>query len=269
MDGTSRILIALVAFLLIAIQDGSGRLLDDSCGITSPNPVTPKIDGGKDTDIFSNPWMVRVMENCKVICGGSLITSRFVLTAGHCVSTSHMQVRLGEFDIKFPPKERAFTLDVDKKIIHRKFSLDSHDIGLLRLNQTVMFSDYMRPICVLINERIGPYSIFNVTGWGANSRGETPATLQIATLSQMDRYKCIRKFKLEDTMDWICAGSETSDACEGDSGGPLSALRMYQGRRRFFQFGVISKGLRSCNGLGFYANVAYFGNWIADVIQNF
>ncbi|XP_017072723.1 serine protease grass [Drosophila eugracilis] len=269
MNGTSRILIALVACILVATEDASGRLLDNNCATIDPNPIYVKIDGGKDADIFSNPWMVRVMVNCTAICGGSLITSRFVLTAGHCVSTSHMQVRLGEFDTRYPSKERAFTLDVDKKIVHRNYRKNSHDIGLLRLIQTVMFSDYMRPICILIDEPIGPYSIFNVTGWGKNSRGETPATLQIATLSQTDRYKCIRKFQLEDNMDWICAGSETSDACEGDSGGPLSALRIYQGQRKIFQFGVISGGLGTCNGLGFYANVAYFNNWIAGVIQNF
>ncbi|XP_017072860.1 serine protease grass-like [Drosophila eugracilis] len=267
MDGASRI--AIVAFLLVSTKDGSGRLLDNSCGTIAPSPIYAKIEAGKNADIFSNPWMVRVMVNCTAICGGSLITSRFVLTAGHCVSTSHMQVRLGEFDTRYPSIERAFTFDVDKKIIHRNFSINSHDIGLLRMNQTVTFSDYIRPICILIDEPISPISIYNVTGWGRINREHFPSILQIATIRQLDHNKCLKKFRLKDANDWICAGSDTDDTCEGDSGGPLSALLMYQGQRKFFQFGVISGGLFSCNGLGIYANVTYFSNWIADVVQNF
>lgn len=53
------------------------------CGV--PNRVT-RIVGGHETQVNEYPWMVMLVTPSTDFnfCGGSLITSRHVLTAAHC-----------------------------------------------------------------------------------------------------------------------------------------------------------------------------------------
>ena len=46
---------------------------------------TYRIVGGHVVDIEMHPYQVSVRELNEHICGGSIITNRWVLTAGHCV----------------------------------------------------------------------------------------------------------------------------------------------------------------------------------------
>ncbi|EDX08362.1 GD25054 [Drosophila simulans] len=131
-----------LALLVCSIQLGEGalgNLLDSSCGTTRAGLI-PLVTGGASAAPFSNPWMVKVIG--AKLCGGSLITSRFVLTAAHCIVTTHMRVRLGDYYTRFPGTicspsgcvPTAYELAVDTKIVHADFNayLDN-DIGLLRM----------------------------------------------------------------------------------------------------------------------------------------
>lgn len=57
------------------------------CGIQQADD---KIIGGQEATIDEHPWMVLleyVIDGAlKTMCGGSLISSRYVLTAAHCVT---------------------------------------------------------------------------------------------------------------------------------------------------------------------------------------
>ena len=48
-----------------------------------PNPVRFVI-GGMDTQVGQFPWAVLTMRSDGTSCGGSLLSSRFVLSAAHC-----------------------------------------------------------------------------------------------------------------------------------------------------------------------------------------
>ena len=71
------------------------RLLPTSnCG-----PINAeKLSGGNSTDLFEFPWMVLLQYETRTgldfLCGGSLISSRYVLTAAHCVTQLASQTRL-------------------------------------------------------------------------------------------------------------------------------------------------------------------------------
>ena len=79
------------------------------------------------------------------LCGGSLISARHVLTAGHCVwNRKDLQlVRLGELELE-NDFEGATPIDVriDKITIHPEYSSTEYtnDIAVLRLVEDVRFT---------------------------------------------------------------------------------------------------------------------------------
>jgi len=68
--------IAVLVSPFLGAEKGSASLLDSNCAILKKSKIAGKIAGGYNADMFSNPWMVRVMVMGKSTCGGSLITSR-------------------------------------------------------------------------------------------------------------------------------------------------------------------------------------------------
>ncbi|XP_016965873.3 serine protease grass [Drosophila biarmipes] len=274
---TAEIVASAILFLLIATEEGSAYLFEPNCGTAN---ITYKIPGKADADIFLNPWMVLVIGEAN--CGGSLINSRFVLTAAHCLSSSPMKARFGDYDTEHSGEDcmpsgdcipSAFAIDVDKKISHEDYDNFKADIALLRMRSTVKFSEHVRPICLLVDEQVGTISHFNITGWGQTKEGgKLSRILKTGTQSEVDSTKCAGRFKLFKTQVdsfHICAGSSNSSACGGDSGGPMSAVIAYQGTLRHTQFGIISFGLRSCRGLDVHTNVSYYMDWIVHATKTY
>ncbi|XP_052128845.1 phenoloxidase-activating enzyme 1-like isoform X2 [Frankliniella occidentalis] len=174
------------------------RLLPHSvCGPSS----TDRIINGNKTNVYEYPWMARLgyqnrNGNIAYRCGGSLINSRYVLTAAHCVeggrsTESLTTVRLGENDIRTeidcsiisgtevcaPP---AIDVGVDEVISHPDFSLQGvnrlqNDVALVRLERRVMFTEAVKPICLPVgNEQFKDLDRKKVTvaGWGTTENGK-------------------------------------------------------------------------------------------------
>ncbi|XP_037715585.1 serine protease easter-like [Drosophila subpulchrella] len=144
------------------------------------------------------------------------------------------------------------------------------DIGMYRMEKEVTYSEYVRPICLLVDEQIFEAKQFNITGWG-NTKQEQPVNriLQTGTVYPRNNSFCNNKYATHIDQSQICVGSYTVQ-CKGDSGGPLSSMMPYENTNRTFQYGLVSFGSGNCTDestLGVLTNVTHYMKWIENVIK--
>ena len=231
-----------------------------------------------------------------MVCGGILISRRYVVTAAHCIeskiipkSWSLTGVRLGEYDTS---TERdcisdgvygeicapdPVTVGIDQKIVHELYDMNDgnykHDIALLRLSRDVNFTDYIQPICLPENESVP--QILHVTGWGITEYGfKSPVKLKLS-LNLYDITTCSQKYRnigVNVGAGQICAGGKRwEDACRGDSGGPLMSIeRSTDGFYRWTAVGIVSFGKGNCGVWGWpsvYTKIYDYVPWILNNIR--
>jgi len=72
--------IVFLACLFNGTKEGSARLLDRNCGISTIDDIEAHIHDGKITTIRENPWMVKISTknglSISFVCSGILITTR-------------------------------------------------------------------------------------------------------------------------------------------------------------------------------------------------
>ncbi|CAH2057798.1 unnamed protein product, partial [Iphiclides podalirius] len=272
------------------------------CGYQSADD--DRIVGGFATSIDQYPWLVLIeyeMTNTgsiELACGGSLISSRYVLTAGHCVKgtvldkATPVSVRLGEYDISNPGPDCVETpgggedctagptsVAIEEIIPHDSYDANDrnrkHDIALVRLNETAPYTDFIRPICLPTSDlTLEPPSDLRLytSGWGfvENKFGIRSNIKLEVDLPLEPRSTCRELFSAVDitiSEEQICAGGERGkDACKGDSGGPL----MDRDERRYRVIGVVSFGPKPCgqeNRPSVYTNVYKYLPWIRSQMR--
>ncbi|XP_016967688.2 chymotrypsin-like protease CTRL-1 [Drosophila biarmipes] len=278
----STLVVLLCLIIVNQVLHGSAKLLDPQCGLS---PIQRRIVGGSTAELNSAPWMVFLHDQRVFICGGSLITKDFVLTAAHCVlpTPNRLLARLGEYDwttepdcynrFVCAPPYRDYT--VTKIYTHPRYtSIANHDIALLKLNQSVVFTETIRPICVLMHENpdewywyVDAVKEFTLSGWGATEMYSVSPRLQTVNLTQTERGICHDQHAPNVDHTHICAGNNYTYACTGDSGGPLVTTVYYDEREIHAQVGIVSSGSENCRGITVFTNVLSFTQWIAQTIS--
>ncbi|XP_021503615.1 serine protease 44-like [Meriones unguiculatus] len=232
---------------------------------------TARIVGGQPAAESKWPWQVSLQANNRHICGGSLISKWWVMTAAHCVyGHLNYEVKLGEVDLW---SSKSVKIPVQDIIIHQDFSVMGmivHDIALALLAFPVNYSAYIQPVCLPRKSfLVEAGTLCWVTGWGKlMEQGSSSRWLQEVELSIMRHEDCNEILKdstgkifslvQEGT---VCGYSEKgADACQGDSGGPF----VCEINKTWVQVGIVSWGI-GCGRLGFpgvYTEVSYYRDWI-------
>ncbi|XP_042286428.1 transmembrane protease serine 2 isoform X2 [Thunnus maccoyii] len=245
------------------------------CGQSSAAPST-RIVGGTEAVNGAWPWQVSLQINDHHLCGGSIISSNWIVSAAHCFqdypNPGMWRVRSG--GVSLIQMSSGNGKAVQKIISHEKYDTNTHDndIALLKLYTPLRFTRTVRPVC-LPNfgvDLLAGHQAW-ITGWGAlRSSGPTPYILNQAEVTVYSRETCNRREILSGaiTETMICAGKLQGgvDSCQGDSGGPL----VFKEGNVWWLAGDTSWGIGCAwrNKPGVYGNVTYFTDWIHEQMKN-
>ncbi|XP_066995227.2 melanization protease 1 isoform X1 [Anabrus simplex] len=255
-----------------------------------------RILGGNEADLGEFPWLAALIYRSPkgqlgFLCGGSLINKRYVLTAAHCLlpgssGNTLIGVRLGEHNTATPIdcnsdgecSDHPVDLGIEEVLPHPEYdsrrSSQFNDIGLIRLNSDVPYTDYIKPICLPLEEPLKKSfkgEILFAAGWGRTESDSQSAVLLKVSLPGVPVEACRKVYGSMDQpigTSQICAGGEQGrDSCRGDSGGPLMTA---DSSGSLVVSGVASYGNNVCGKKGWpgvYTRVSYFTNWVLESLK--
>jgi hypothetical protein len=199
------------------------------------------------------------------VCGGTLLSAHWVLTAGHC-ATDDVGAALPPtaFSLRVGGTSRysgGTTAPVDEVVRHPNYdgtSTPINDLTLLHLATAVP----QEPL-PLIGSGSADRALWSagaqatIIGWGKTETGsQSPTALLEARVPMVSDGSCGAVWPWDfSSTSMVCAGGQSTDTCGGDSGGPLMVAR----DGGFVLVGVTSWGSSPCGQAGKFGVYARVG----------
>ncbi|XP_030750059.1 trypsin alpha-3-like [Sitophilus oryzae] len=281
-----KILLVLAAVVVAALADGYiqpewyptvPRQYSNSSGL--------KIVAGSNAARNQFPYQIslRVISGNFLfhICGGSILSQRWVLTAAHCTQYSAEQFRvtagiLLQTDSGIANQQ---TVGVSYYINHAEYpggsTVSANDIAVIRLASLLTYGVNVQPIALPAAGSV-PSGDAIVSGWGSLGppSNDSPNNLQFVQLPILAKTQCaltiaaisgiINPFRSALNVCTTTRSSSSNEAvCSGDSGGPLVINSQL--------IGVVSWGYSPCGTSGFpsiYVDTAAYIDWIQQNTNN-
>ncbi|XP_012585914.1 PREDICTED: chymotrypsinogen 2-like [Condylura cristata] len=203
---------------LIGTHFGSGAHASDP-----EMSITPRIINGVQALPGTLPWHAMLQSpSGALICGGSLIHRRWVLTSATCNVTTSDWVVVGMYN-PHSNKNIMHRIEV-AKVIRHPMTRVFNDIALVKMNFPIDFSGTGSTIILSnVHDKFSPRSKCIVVGWGLNERNgfQYPEIQHEAAVSLLSTRNCERFLGnlLHKTL--ICAEANGVSLGSGDSGSPL------------------------------------------------
>jgi len=238
------------------------------------------------------PYTVSLQQYREHFCGGALIASDVVITAGHCngaISLGGVEYTavIGRHNIHHIWKGR--NVQIKKEIRHPGYVEDTvdNDFNLVILRKEVKNVPLIR-LNTDPNVPAGPTNPndlgdpMTVVGWGdinPDEEGvEASDVLMETEVYAMTNEKCEEAEGMVDTMygpiltnlkggiteNMLCARADNTDACQGDSGGPLIKKGNAPDGSEDYLVGIVSWGLGCADEAfpGVYSRISAQYDWI-------
>ncbi|XP_022532596.2 acrosin [Astyanax mexicanus] len=268
------IMLFIISITSLMLAESSG------CGerpVVGP-PGGSRIVGGRFAPEGAWPWQVSIQWTFRHLCGGSIISQHWIISAAHCFNKSRIFTGYSRLQVVAGLRSQSRLgsavqrRSVERVIVYEDYdqTLHANDVALLRLFSPLFFSSHVQPVCTLTNqaeERELGFTCCFISGWGSTIyKGRLVDTLREAEVELIDTETCNQRdwYRGSVTSSMLCAGLEHGgvDTCQGDSGGPLSCYSEVTGR--FYLYGVTSQG-ENC-GLprkpGLYTRASSYSAWI-------
>ncbi|UJR25865.1 hypothetical protein I4U23_007215 [Adineta vaga] len=257
----------------------------DPCGCSRNNvDINLDIIRGESVAYRSWGWIISIRDSSGMhICGGTIISKSFILTAAHCfiqISEEHLpySVFMG---IDSLDSTTGHVRLISQVFINPKWNYTSqeNDIALLRLNASIPMHDInIAKICLPDLKKSDQvrypliHSSLIAIGWGMTSWEDfiSPMYLRQVSLEAIDSLesKCSNIIKNIHLQFCAAIKGRGKDTCEGNSGGPIMQFSAIN--RRWILTGIISYGYRCGlrDYIGVYTRISVYIDWIKLIVGN-
>ncbi|XP_058986529.1 trypsin alpha-like [Musca domestica] len=220
-----------------------------------------RIVNGKNGLIENFPFQLSLRLRTIHICGASVLSDSWAITAAHCVH-----------DVEHTPREVTLRMGstwrtrdgviVPVQQIHTHPSYNAEtmnfDVSLLKVRENTFHRPdlYVKPIKLPgLSEKIPNNSVATVSGWGHQSSSDHNLSYQLkyTLVFTVDQVECNNSLRIHGGVSnaMFCAAARSTDACQGDSGGPIQINGIL--------VGVVSWGVGCADPYypGVYTRLAY------------
>merc|ERR1719347_2194953 len=223
----------VIAFLVLLNTQKGGAL-----------PNGNRIINGLDARKNQYPWLVYMETASGPLCGGTVLNSRYVLTAAHCMfrdpngkpgfrqpfHASEIRVFAGVHNTEMMGLNGEQGVRVSSYVNHPGFKpRDSsfsdrwdNDYSILELMRDIQPTVTVREACLSIPPDVGSELVI-AAGWGKTEHGIASMILQHVELQTITRSNCASIYQSPITKNMLCTTGWDQGTCSGDSGGPLMA----------------------------------------------
>ncbi|XP_011310969.1 vitamin K-dependent protein C-like isoform X2 [Fopius arisanus] len=215
--------------------------------------------------------------NLEYPCTGSIINERTILTTATCAlatSDEHKlhSVMLGDFDTSQNPDcnplfcaHCATSYNISFVVKHPNFEAEKFErnIALIRLDESIIFTLTIQPICYSDHPYITVGSQSALIGWGSvsNDKEQSPPVQQSLPMRLLPLQDCAEFVNQGMSVEMCAIGRQ--DPCSGFSGSPL----IRRNGIGYSVIGILSFGA-TCeatkNSPSVFINVQKYARWITE-----